>query len=263
MTSPSEGVLREKSKMDKELEKRIEELSARCERQSMVTSTGFLTMAQQAEVTACWARRLDSVTLHMDGGNAACERKCAFFLPYWLDLADFDPAEHIRALQVTAFFGEPGHRDYMGAALGLGIRREWIGDFWVDGSTAHIFCLPTVERLLLDELKQVGRYTVKAASIPLADVPVPARKVKKVTFTVKSLRLDAVSAGMFGISRTTAAELIRAGAVTLDYVQCLHVDAPISEGSVISIRGRGKGAVTAVGGRSRKDRVFVETEICL
>lgn len=248
--------------MEKELEKRIEELAARCEKNSLVTATGFLTMAEQAEVSA-WAKRLGDATLHLDGGSAACERKCAFFLPYWLAEADFDPAEYIRALRVTAYFGTPTHRDYMGAALGLGIRREWIGDFWVQGDTATIFCLPTVEKLLTDELTQVGRCTVKTVSIPLADVPVPERKVKKMTFTVKSLRLDAVAGNLFGLSRTAAAELIRAGAVSLNYVQCLHVDAPISRGDVISIRGRGKGAVTAVGGQSRKDRTFLEAELYL
>ena len=116
--------------MDQTLEKRIEELSARCERQSVVTATGFLTMAEQMEIAA-WAKRLSDVTLHMDGGDEACERKCAFFLPYWMEETDFDPAEFIHAVKATAFFGTPTHRDYMGAALALGIRREWIGDFRV------------------------------------------------------------------------------------------------------------------------------------
>ena len=248
--------------MEQTLEKRIEELAARCEKNSLITSTGFLTMAEQAEVSA-WARRQADVSLHLDGGHAACERKCAFFLPFYLEEADFDPAEYIRAVKATAYFGTPGHRDYMGAALGLGVRREWIGDFWVQGDTAYIFCLPSVEKPLLEELKQVGRCSVKTAPVALVDVPAPERKVKKMTFTVKSLRLDAVAGNMFGLSRTAAAELIRAGAVTLNYAPCLHVDAPISPGDVISIHGRGKGAVTALGGQSRKDRTFLEAEIYL
>ena len=248
--------------MEKELEKRIEELAARCEKNSLVTATGFLTMAEQAEVSA-WAKRLGDVTLHLDGGNPACERKCAFFLPFYLSETDFDPAEYIRTVKATAYFGEPTHRDYMGAALGLGIRREWIGDFWVQGDTATIFCLPTVEKLLTDELTQAGRYTVKTVPVALADIQAPERKVKKLTFTVKSLRLDAVAGNLFGLSRTAAAELIRAGAVCLNYAQCLRVDAPVGAGDVISIRGKGKGAVTAVGGQSRKDRTFIDAEIYL
>ena len=248
--------------MEKELEKRIEELAERCERTSCVTATGFLTMAEQMEVKT-WASHRPDVKLYLDGGNTACERKAAFFLPYYMEAEDLDAAEYIHAVKVTAYFGQPSHRDYMGAALGLGIRREWIGDFWVREDTAYIFCLPTVEQLLTDELTKVGRISVKAAPCPLEDVPAPERKVKSMTFTVKSLRLDAVAGNMFRVSRTVAADLIRAGAASLNYVTCLHVDAPINQGDVISLRGHGKGAVVKIGDKSRKDRTFIEAEIYL
>lgn len=248
--------------MEKELEKRIEELADRCERTSSVTVTGFLTMAEQMEVMA-WAKHRADVRLYLHGGNAVCERKAVFFLPYYIEPEDLDVEEYIHAVKVTAYFGEPTHRDYMGAALGLGIRREWIGDFWVQGDTAYIFCIPTVEQLLTDELKKVGRVSVKAAPCPLGDIPAPERKVKAMTFTVKSLRLDAVAGNMFRLSRTAAADLIRAGAASLNYVPCLHVDAPINEGDVISLRGHGKGSVVKIGDKSRKDRTFIEAEIYL
>ena len=83
------------------------------------------------------------------------------------------------------------------------------------------------------------------------------------SFTVKSLRLDAVTAALFGLSRTTAAEQIRMGLVSLNYAVCEKADAPVQEGDVLSLRGHGKGSVTALGGRSKKDRLFVEAEIYL
>ena len=48
-------------------------------------------------------------------------------------------------------------------------------------------------------------------------MPEPERKVRPVTFTVQSARLDAVVSGMFRLSRTSAAAQIRAGAVHLNY----------------------------------------------
>ena len=66
---------------------------------------------------------------------------------------------------------------------------------------------------------------------------------------------------MFGLSRTAAAELIRLGAASLNYAPCEKTDAPVKEGDVISLRGKGKGVLTEVGGRSRKDRLFVSAEI--
>lgn len=239
-----------------ELLKRIDDLASRAERRGIVTATGFLTPAEQYAVRT---RLGDNAVL--TGGQDSCERQIAFFLPDWMEAADLDPAEYIRAVRVEAHFGAPGHRDYLGAALGLGIQREWLGDIRIEGETAYIFCLPSVEGLLLDELKKVGRYGVTACAVSLGDVPVPERKVKSLTFTVKSLRLDAVAGSMFGLSRTAAAELIRMGAATLNYAECARTDAPVKEGDVISLRGRGKGEITAVGGRSRKDRLFVEAEI--
>jgi RNA-binding protein YlmH len=199
----------------------------------------------------------------LTGGQAGCERQAAFFLPEHMAAEDFDPAEHIRAVKLQAHFGAPGHRDYLGAALGLGITRESLGDIRIFDDVAYLFCLPTVEPLLLEELKKVGRVSVTASPCPLAEVPAPQIQVKALSFTVRSLRLDAILGGMFGLSRTAAAEQIRMGLASLNYTICERTDAAVKEGDVISLRGRGKGCLKAVGGRSKKDRLFVETEVYL
>ena len=199
----------------------------------------------------------------LTGGQAGCERQAAFFLPEHMAAEDFDPAEHIRAVKLQAHFGAPGHRDYLGAALGLGITRESLGDIRIFDDVAYLFCLPTVEPLLLEELKKVGRISVTASPCSLAEVPAPQIQVKTLSFTVKSLRLDAILGGMFGLSRTAAAEQIRMGLASLNYAPCERTDAAVKEGDVISLRGRGKGCLKAVGGRSKKDRLFVEAEVYL
>ena len=233
--------------MEEDLLRRAADLAERCERTATVTSTAFLTPAEQYALTN-WARHRDC-TLVLHGGGAGCERRAAFFLPFYL--AAF-----------SAPFGAPGHRDYLGAILGLGIRREWVGDILVQEHGAYVFCLPSVAPALLG-LEHVGRTGVKAAAVELAAVPVPERKVRPVTFTVQSARLDAVVSGMFRLSRTSAAAQVRAGAVHLNYTECLRPDAPVAPGDVLSLRGAGKGSVTEVGGMSRKGRQFVTAELWL
>ena len=178
------------------------------------------------------------------GGKEDCERKVAFFLPYYLEETDFDIGEIIKAVRIRSYFGKPVHRDYLGAVLGLGIERDRIGDLLVFDDTAYLFCLSSVVSLLLQELERVGRVSVKAEQVALSDVPTPERKVKKITFTVKSLRLDAVTGDMFGVSRTLAAELIREGAVKLNYSICEKVDATVKEGDTLSVHGKGKGRIS-------------------
>ena len=242
-----------------ELRKRAEELAERAERQSVVAATLFLTPAEQYDLTQYFKNRRD-VKLYFSGGAEGCERQLAFFLPDWLEPELLEVSEYIRAFRLTAHFGTPGHRDYMGALLGMGIGREWLGDIWVDESTAIVFCLPSVERHLLG-IEKAGRVSVTAAEIALADIPPRVRKVKELTFSVQSLRLDAIVAGMFHISRSEAARQIALGAVSINYSETIKPDYAVKEGDILSLRGSGKGQLTGLGGLSKKGRQFVTAEI--
>lgn len=237
--------------------RRCEDLSAQCERGAAVTVSSFLTSAERFMLERAFAHRETKPYFH--GGGEECERVCAFFLPWYVEPETLDVGEYIACVHCKSYFGQPGHRDYLGAALALGIGRERLGDIRIRGEDAWIFCLPPVAPLLLDP-DRVGRYTVKAEACPLSDVPPEEYKIETLTFTVQSLRLDAVTGGMFRLSRSAAAEQIRLGLVSLNYSVCDKVDAAVNEGDVISLRGKGKGSVRQIGGKSKKDRLFVTCE---
>ena len=78
---------------------------------------------------------------------------------------------------------------------------------------------------------------------------------------MQSLRFDAVLGETFRLSRTQAVKLIAAGAASLNYLPCLKNDASLSEGDVISLKGYGKATVAEIGGKSRKDRLFLTAEV--
>lgn len=242
----------------KALRRRCEDLAGRCEKSGCVTSTPFLTPAEQYELRALPLP--DGVRLRFFGGGEESERRCALFLPWYMDEEEARTESGVRCVCLQSYYGSPGHRDYLGAALGLGIRREWLGDILVEEDRAWVYCLQSVVQTLC-ELDRVGRVSVRGREVPLSRVPAPERKVKELRFTVKSLRLDAVCGEMFSLSRTAAAAQIRLGLVSLNYAVCDKVDAPVKEGDVISLRGKGKGSITEVGGRSRKDRLFLTAEL--
>lgn len=75
--------------MEEDLLRRAADLAERCERTATVTSTAFLTPAEQYALTN-WARHRDC-TFVLHGGGAGCERRAAFFLPFYLAAEDFDP----------------------------------------------------------------------------------------------------------------------------------------------------------------------------
>lgn len=242
-----------------ELIKRAEDLARRCERSGAVTNTLFLTPAEQYKIQQTLGRSPDC-RMVFSGGAPGCERAAVFFLPDYMEEQYFDVSEYIRAIELTAHFGTPGHRDYLGALLAMGVGREWLGDIRITDNKACIFCMPSVMKHLLS-LDKVGRCGVTAREIALADVPERKIETKSRSFSVMSLRLDAAAGGMFNLSRTEAAKQIAAGNVNVNYEPCLKTDYQVREGDIISLRGAGKGKITGTGGTSRKGRLFVYAEI--
>ena len=232
-----------------------------CETRGYATSTRFLSMSERALCTEAVHQAGATGHALFWGGYEDAERGIYLFYPDYMDEESARLSAPLALLRAHKSRSDTlTHRDYLGAILGLGIRREWVGDILVQEHSAYVFCLPSVAPALL-ELEQVGRTGVKAAAVELAAVPVPERKVRPMTFTVQSARLDAVVSGMFRLSRTSAAAQIRAGAVHLNYTECLRPDAPVAPGDVLSLRGAGKGSVTEMGGMSRKGRQFVTAEL--
>ena len=148
----------------------------------------------------------------------------------------------------------------MGAILGMGVGREWVGDILVEGHEAIALCQPSVLSHLLS-IDKVGRYGVKAVEIPLDEIPAREKKTEERRFTVMSPRIDAVAAGLFHLSRTECSRQIAMGALSLNYAECFKPDAAVREGDVLTLRGTGKGRIREIGGSSRKGRLFVTAEL--
>ena len=162
----------------------------------------------------------------------------------------------------AAFHGEEGltHRDILGSLMGLGVTRERVGDILVSPHSADIVSAPSLRDFFLREWDQAGRVKLTVTEIGREALCVPQAQVKVIRDTVPSLRLDAVAAAAFSMSRGRAAELIAAGKVNLDHVPCLKGDKPVEEGAVITARGFGKAKLAQVGGLSKKGRIGIMVE---
>lgn len=241
----------------KELLRRIGDLSARAAQRSVITHTAFLTPAEVAAAQAVHLAR--APVFH--GGYAEAERKMAFFLPDWMEESDFTPEEFIAALRVNTPFAAPTHRDFLGSVLGLGVERDAVGDIVPMENGAYVLLSAELAEFVRSQLARIGRAGAQTCLVPLSEVPRPQYETREISFTVMSTRLDAVTAGLFGVSRTVAAQAITDGKVALNHVECLKPDAEAREGDVIALRGKGKAKITQFGGVSRKGRQFLTGEL--
>ncbi len=241
-----------------ELFARLRDLHGRARKTGQAAYSGFLTPAEQAWAAAdCRAAGLDG--MYLWGGREDSERRMAFFFPEWMDCEGYDFPE-VSGVRITVRFGAPSHRDVMGSILGLGIERRAVGDITVEGEEAWLPALATVAPFIVQNLERVGRFGAKAVLTGWADIPRQEKQARPVRFTVQSMRLDAVAAGLFSLSRAAAASAIQGGKASLNHLECQRADARVGEGDVISLRGEGKGRVISCGGTTRKGRISVEGE---
>lgn len=243
--------------MEHHLIDRLQDLARQTTRQDCLTHTMFLTPAEQAEASA-WLHKNHNQFV-MSGGYEAAERKVCFLLPTYLagsGLPDEELNQTMSAvnLQVPSFGRPVNHRDYLGSLLALGIRRDQIGDILVQEHAAVVVVMNGVLPLLQRELTRIGSLSVKVMTMQLQNLVASDRPVESRRITAASLRLDKIAASGFGLSRTAMADLIRAGAVQINWQDELRPDRDVPVGAVISLRGYGRIRLAEEQGLSRKDR---------
>lgn len=197
------------------------------------------------------------------GGTEGAERRVAVYVPDYLDQTDYLYGEEgpVTALRVRySAYDTLSHRDFLGSLMGQGIKREILGDLFPGAGSCDILVLREMGEYLVRQLTHVGRATVQAEIIALSALEIPEQKVKRVTDTVASLRLDSIVASGFQQGRGKAVGYIQAGKVELNHLPVEKPDAAVEEGDLISLRGLGKLRVAQVKGQTKKGRIAVVLE---
>ena len=240
---------------------RLSDKIAKAVNTSSATWSHFLDPRQRGLAEAALTAALgdEEVEFRFDGGYEDAERTLAGFIPdvEW-DVDDTPPLMLLRARSSGRGGGKPlTHRDWLGALMGVGLKRETIGDILVLPEGADILTMEDVGRILLTQLDQVGAERVSVEVASLDALAVPERAMREIRSTVMSMRLDAVAAAAFSVSRTRMADWIRGEKVSLDWEVETDPAAAVKVGSTLSLRGKGRAVLQSVGGVSRKGRTGI------
>lgn len=245
-----------KMKDDKILIAYTEDKIAQCEDCYMPTHTDFLDMHQRSVVERLWQSGKHQCRMEIFGGYDDSERSIAYFLP---DYAVLDDCHELVVARVKKPSGsrDLSHRDYLGSLLGMGIKRDKVGDILVDDHGADIILLEDLSDFILLNYDKAGRTNLTVEILPLNQLKKVENQYKEVTDTLASLRLDNVISSAFGTSRTKAVEAIKRGLVFLNNLECTKPDKEVHQGDKLVLRGKGKAYLSEIGGKSRKDRIYV------
>lgn len=251
------------------LRSRVCELQHRAEQNEYLTHTGFLTVSEAARAQDILRAEGNRTECVFYGGTAEAERRILCFLPSYMSEEDFfrqeallgEPVCCIRILPCSRkFAGNMTHRDYLGALMGLGIERSQVGDILISGEECFVFALDSMAGFICEELREVGRTSVKCEKIPLGECHA-APVQKEVSGTVSSDRLDAVAAMVFHISRTRMKEMTDGGNVQVDGRIEQRADYRLLPGSHISVRGYGKFIYDGELAETRKGKIRIAARL--
>ena len=239
---------------EKLLVARIDELAQKS-LQGISGRTGFLDLRQQLLGEAVAVQYAD-IRWEMDGGFETAERKRLLLAPAWEDNMD----NHIQCISIMSTDKKgmsPGHRDYLGAIMNLGVKREKIGDILVQEREAFAMIDQSLTDYLCQQLNRVGHNKVIAEQTNTEYLRLAESEPQQISCTIPSLRLDAVLAAACRISRSEATSLIEAGRVRLNHQIIEKNAASIEAEDLLSVRGQGRIHVDAIEGLSKKGRYRV------
>lgn len=215
---------------------------------------GFLSPAEHALVS-------DAVNLlHFSGGSffGGYERAERVFFGAFPDYMEASP--ELFPLRALSFIyrrqDQLSHRDFLGALMGLMVKREMIGDILVAPGRTVVFVHENVARMVLQELNKVGRVGVQGTEGFSPDM-LPQPEFKQLSSTVASMRFDCVLSFLLGMSREKCARLIRSGLAAVGGRVTEHVSQEIKVGDIITVRGYGKFEITAQETVTKKGRLTI------
>lgn len=234
---------------------RFKELANRSYNNNQYTFTSFLSMAELAEFYEM-ERELAFACPKVYGGCEIAERKMIRFgkeedLGY---VEDFPIVAVIIKPLISKFSDELNHRDFLGALMNLGIKRETLGDIFVRNNQACLFCTEAMSEYITKNLTRIKHTSVNAQiADDVSDITAPVLEEKIVQ--IQSERIDAVVAKVYNISRQDSLEMFPKGLVYINGRLCTENAKQLKCDDVVSVRGMGKFTFSEIVNTSKKGKL--------
>ena len=239
------------------LKKRITELRKRVEFSYGTEFTDFLTLSEIETAKSV----LSGSNYMFFGGYDDTERQMLCIASEDITITpEMFPITGIKIVPKNVKFSETfSHRDILGSVLGLGLERDVIGDIFVKEKEAFLLCVERIATFLTEHLEQV-RHTNVLCRIEQTEDDSFKKEFQVFSRTVSAIRIDAVAAAAFGVSRSSAASAVSGGKIFLNGREITSPSASVKELDVLSFRGQGKARLKEIGNLTKKGRIVVTIE---
>ena len=216
------------------------------------TNTGFIDVRQRNLVDH-YCKKIKGLSYIFYGGYEEAERCICVISP-----EDESEREKLTALRIiTSGTKTLSHRDYMGSILGLGVKRELIGDILVHSEGADIIILKEFADFFVSNYEKAGSTPIIIEIISINDLKTGEENAEEIRQSVSSLRLDNMISSVFKLPRSKAVETINSGLVYINGQQGTKPDKPVHKGDKLVLRGKGKAILQDISGSTKKDKIVI------
>lgn len=224
-----------------------------------IESTDFLN-PYQVKLARSILNRFD-ISYIEEGGLDDSERKSIVIYPSYMIEEDIENPIKAVKIEGSFKFNNVSHRDYLGSILGLGIRREKIGDINIYEDCAILIIHNDLLEFVIYNLKNIGKESVKLKEVDIDNIQQPVEKYRDIQVTVSSLRLDAVISEVCNISRSKASSQIAQNKIKVNWQPILNHYLDMHDGDMISVRGFGRFKILKELGETKKGRIRIVVRI--
>ena len=182
-----------------------------------------------------------------------CERKRVII---YNNIDVFNINDYISVIKIdyNKKFGEITHRDVLGSLMGLGIKRECVGDIIVDDNI-YVFVIKEMEKYVLNNLITIGKVSVNVNIISIDDIKnINFDKYIEDTIIVSSYRLDNIISERCAFSREKAKQYITLKNVKINGIVNVNPDYTVKIDDLISIHRFGRLIIKEEINKTKKDK---------
>ncbi|MCR5608014.1 MAG: hypothetical protein K6G26_03040 [Lachnospiraceae bacterium] len=130
------------------------------------------------------------------------------------------------------------HRDYLGALINLGIKREVLGDIVIKDKSAYVFCLERMADFIMENLTRV-KHTSIMINKEHGEIT-DAVNIEDIKIMAASKRCDIIVSKVYNISRNSCNELFRSRKIFVNGRIMENNSYMLNDQDTVSVRGYGK-----------------------
>ena len=157
--------------------------------------------------------------------------------------------------------GMYSHRDYLGAIIKIGMRREKVGDIITSKDGADLIVLKEAEKYITSGLKELTRFSkAEFQSLRLEELNIEEPKTQVIDIIIPSMRIDSIVSEIIRTSRAKAMTIIKEERVFINHELITKGSKEVKENDIITVRGKGRFKVGKIVNSTRKGNLVLKVE---